>query len=94
MKAAHDVTYLPDGGRIATVGGDFTVRLWHANGDAIDVLHGHEFAVNIVAASLDGSRLYTADAGGTVKVWDLQALDPARSVWRLPRACPLGARSE
>ena len=50
------------------------------------MLHGHELAVNTVAASPDGSRLYTADAGGTVKVWDLQAVDPARSVWRLPKA--------
>ena len=37
---------------MATVGGDFTVRLWDAaTGDAIEVLHGHELAVNTVAAS-------------------------------------------
>jgi WD40 repeat protein len=87
IRTIADVAYLPGGERVVTVGGDLTVRLWNAEtGELIAAHHGHERPILTVAVSPDGRRLYTAGSGGNVRVWDLDALDPARTTWRIPRS--------
>lgn len=48
------------------------------------MLHGHTGPITSVAATPDGRRLFTGSGDGTVRTWDLEALDPARGAWRLP----------
>ncbi len=82
-----DVAVQPGGtGLIATAGWDGAVGLWRLaapdpgigpalertdTDDADPFLKGHRGAVNAVAFSRDGERLYSASADGTVRVWRL-----------------------
>lgn len=80
-----DVIWLDGGARLATVGGDLTVRLWNAKTTALlATYHGHERPAVTLAASPDGRRLYTGGAGGRLRVWHLDTLDPARTTWPIP----------
>ena len=59
----------PDGTKLATAGGDWTVRLWEVStGKYINSLAGHPSAVNAVAFSPDSKIL--ASAGSTLRLWD------------------------
>ena len=67
-----EVSFSPDGRRIASAGGDQTVRLWDAaRGSELRVLRGHEGPVYSVNFGPDGSQLASASGDGTVRVWDL-----------------------
>jgi WD40 repeat protein/tRNA A-37 threonylcarbamoyl transferase component Bud32 len=66
-----DVAFSPDARRLASAGGDLTVRVWEAaTGRAILTLRGHGDPVHDVAYSPDGRRLASASGDGTVRLWD------------------------
>ncbi len=66
-----DVTFSPDGTRLATASLDTTVKLWDAaSGQELLTLADHSRVVNSIAFSPDGNRLATAGDDGFIIIWD------------------------
>ena len=67
-----EVTFSPDGRRIASCSVDRTIKIWDLEVDKEGtVLKGHGARVWELAFSPDGRRLVSASADKTVKVWDV-----------------------
>jgi WD40 repeat protein len=69
---AGSVAWSPEGKRLASGGGDGTVKVWDgATGREIFTLIGHRGIVLCVAWSPDGRRLASVDSRGrAIRVWD------------------------
>ena len=68
----NDATFSRDGNRIATAGGDRTIRLWDiSNGRELARLSGHSDRVVDIDFSPDGSRIVSASGDRTARLWEV-----------------------
>lgn len=67
----HNVSWSPQGQRIASASADKTVQIWDAgNGGNIFIYTGHSGPVNAAAWAPNGTRIASAGDDHTVQVWD------------------------
>jgi WD40 repeat protein len=78
-----DITFSPDGQRVATASADGTVRIWDPDSNESRTLRGHQGPVLWVAFSPDGRKVLSAGQDGTVRVWpeDLPLEPEALRAW-------------
>ncbi|KAH8656463.1 WD40-repeat-containing domain protein [Ilyonectria robusta] len=69
--STYSVAFTADGQRLASAGGDCTIKIWDpATGACLQTLRGHGDAVRSVAFTADGKRLASAGVDHTIKIWD------------------------
>jgi WD40 repeat protein/serine/threonine protein kinase len=79
----NGVAFSPDGERLASAGGDGTIKIWNSRtGDLVRTFNAHTDSVVSLAFHPDGKHLASRGADLTVKVWDLTATGQA--VWTEP----------
>jgi len=77
------VSYSPDGQRLASGGGDTTVRFWDVSSSTPKhTCRGHRHHVLCTAWSPDGKRFASADYTGEIRLWDPATGKQAGSVLR------------
>src|SRR5262249_36565807 len=82
-----DVSWSPDGKRLATGSEDSTVTVWETSrGRELFTLRWHTRPVNSLSWSPDGTRLATASADGTAAVWQTAREEAVQEWARQDRA--------
>lgn len=78
-SSVKDVTFSPDGIRIASAGDDGTIKLWDVvTGEVLQTLVGPSERVFSVAFSPDGTAIAAANSDGTITLWDATTGDVLR----------------
>jgi WD40 repeat protein len=73
---ATDLAVATDGTRIAGVGADGSLHLWHTeSGRHLLALDGHEGPLWGVAFSADGRSILTGSDDGTARAWGLSSAE-------------------
>jgi WD40 repeat protein/basic membrane lipoprotein Med (substrate-binding protein (PBP1-ABC) superfamily) len=71
--ALFDLSFSPDGNRLATAGSDGAARVWNVeSSQEVFSLLGHHLEVMGAAYSPDGKLIATASLDGTVRLWDAE----------------------
>ncbi len=74
--AIYDVSMSPDGGLVATAGGDKLAKFWElVSGREVARLEGHSSAVLGLSFNPNGSELVTVGLDKQLKAWDSQLRD-------------------
>jgi WD40 repeat protein len=90
-KPVSEVSFSPDGQRLASAGKDGSVRIWSLAGGAPLVLRGHEGGARAIAFSPDGQRVAGAGADGTVRIWRADGTGTPTVIQDQPPGRPVGA---
>eukprot|EP00210_Caulerpa_lentillifera_P000986 g950.t1 len=76
-EAVLNVSFSPDGKRLATGSGDTTIRLWDLNSQTPShTLKGHRNWVLVVSWSPDGLYIATGDMDGQILLWNPDRPNP------------------
>jgi len=70
-SGVHEISFSPDGKKIATAGYDRKARIRNISGELIKEFRADPQWVETVAFSPDGLQLATGGADGVVKLWSL-----------------------
>ena len=77
----NDITFSPDGRRIASASTDNTLGLWDStSGEALLTLSGHTNTVNAVVFSPDGQHIASASSDHTLRIWDAASGQALRTI--------------
>lgn len=67
-----DLTWRPDGQRLASGSSDTTIRIWNTStGQQLDIILGHQLDVTSVAWHPDGRHLLSGSSDKTIRVWQV-----------------------
>ena len=71
-SVVHTVAFSPvDASRLASAGGNGTIKLWDLQNDTVTTLRGHTDTVNAVAFSPNGELLATGGDDWTFRLWSV-----------------------
>ncbi len=76
-----ELSFSPDGTRLASAADDNTVRLWNTEtGEEVAVLSGHTSWVTGVAYRPDSTEIASSSRDGTIRLWDAQTYEETATI--------------